>query len=73
MFENYKKATFDEIYDYVSKEKPEYLDKLKKDVEADRSFLTIKKEFYQEYFPQYIPTKKPKAPSMKEKLGIKKK
>lgn len=72
MFENYKKATFDEIYDYVVKEQPDYLKTLTESVKTNKSFLTIKRDFYEKFFPQYKPVKKKPKQSMKEKLGLKK-
>ena len=70
-FSNYKKTTFQDIYDYVKAEKPEYLDTLTEAVEGGDSYLTIKKAFYKAYFPEFIPVAKPKKPTMKDLLGIK--
>lgn len=66
VFKEYKKVTFAQIRDYVVSEKPEYEETLRGNVNADMSFLTIKKAFYQKYFKQYIPVAKPKKPSMKD-------
>ena len=54
-FKEYKRCQFDDITEYVEKEKPEYLPTLEKQVEDKVDYLTIKKDFYKAYFPELIP------------------
>ena len=69
VFENYKKVKFDDIKEYVEQEQPQYKATLKGLVTEKKSFLVIKKEFFKEFFPQLLPTRKeePGVP-MSEKL-----
>ena len=45
-FKDYKKCKFDDIAEYVEKEKPEYKATLAKQIKQGKDFLTIKKAFY---------------------------
>lgn len=70
-FSEYKKTCFQDIFDYVKAEKPEYYETLENAVKNGEKFLDIKKAFYKKYFPQFVPVaKKPKKPTMKFIMGI---
>lgn len=66
VFKNYKKTTFEEITNYISEENPEYEKQIKESIDAGKSFLVIKRDFYQKYFKQYLPIAKPKKATMKD-------
>ena len=71
-FENYKKATFEDIYAYCEEKGGEIQAKIDKLVEQGEHFLGIKKVFYKNEFPQYIPQPKPSKPTMKEVVAASK-
>ncbi len=71
-FENYMTPDFDTIKDYVLEVHPEYEETLWGMIEDGMYFPEIKRAFYSEFFPQYIPEAKPKKPTMKEWVAARK-
>lgn len=70
-FKDYKKIRFEDIYQDVKDNRPEYEDTLKEQVRARKSFLSIKKAYFEKYYPEYIPKrKKEPAQHMWEIMGI---
>lgn len=65
-FKEYRKITFADIAEYVKEQAPEYSETLKEQVNHSTSFLTIKREFYDKYFPDLKPKAKPQ--NMKDKF-----
>lgn len=64
-FKDYKRTTFEDITTYCEEEHPDYLDTIEKSIDEGKSFLAIKRAFYEEYFEEYIPARK-KSKTMKE-------
>jgi len=73
IFSDYKKCSFDSISQYVDEVKTEYDPTLRQQIEEGKTFLYIKKKFYEKYFKKYIPVAQPKKPTMKDWLEAKKK
>lgn len=71
-FQDFKKVKFEDIYAYCEEKGGEILAKIDKLVEQDEHFLGIKKVFYKNEFPQYIPQPKPSKPTMKEMVAASK-
>jgi len=65
-FKDYMTPDFEDIRDYVLEEKPEYEETLWKMIEDGKYFPEIKRAFYEEFFPKYIPEAKPKKQTMKQ-------
>lgn len=57
VFEDYKGCKFATIKEYIDAEAPEYKDYVKEQINGKVSYLRIKKEFYEKYFPKYVPEK----------------
>ena len=63
-FFNYKKCDFEHISYYVVNVEKDYTNTLKKEVLGNMSYLDIKHNFYDKFFPEYIPKARPKKPTM---------
>ena len=73
VFKNYKKCGFDDIVRYLSevnnKKTAAYKGVIKKQVEEKNSYLEVKKGFYKEFFPEFIPVKQASVSKMKEAVA----
>ena len=61
VFEDYKGCKFDAIKEYIDAEAPDYKPTVKEAIENKVSFLKIKRNFYDKFFPQFVPVSSKKT------------
>ena len=68
-FKNFRKCKFQNIKEYVGNVHPEYKQTIIDQVNSGYKFIRIKRDFYDKFFPEYIPKAK-KEPTITMKKAI---